>query len=129
MVALYLKSAGWRDVRLSPGSRGPADIIASHAGVTWFIQVKASSGLPRLKGREISRLRVLANERKGIAVISTLQPLASGAFLTGNYALNFYEIESWRVLDPAVPSDATGDRSPSSKNKSSHRLLENRSRR
>ena len=113
MVALYLKSSGWSDVRLSPGSRGPADITASHRDSEWFIQVKASSGLPRLRSLEISRLKEFANERKGLAVLSTLQPLTSGAFLTGNFAINFYEMGSWKILDPAVPISRTEPHLPS----------------
>jgi hypothetical protein len=113
VVALYLKSSGWSYVSLSPGSRGPADITASHRDSKWFIQVKASSGLPRLRSREVSRLKEFANERKGLAVLSTLQPFASGAFLTGNFAINFYEIDSWKNLDPALPISRTAPRLPS----------------
>jgi Holliday junction resolvase len=102
VVALYLKAVGWPDVRLSPGSRGPADITASCPGALWYIQVKASSGIPRLKGREVRRLIKLAKENHGSAVVSTLQPFRAGAFSTGNFAVNFYEIDSWSLLDPTV---------------------------
>ena len=115
VVALYLKSIGWRDVRLSPGSRGPADIVASRPGAIWLIQVKASSGIPRLKTREIRSLKKMASERKGTAVVSTLQPFSAGAFSTGNFAVNFYEIDSWTSLDPTEFPDSK--ESPSLKSK------------
>lgn len=105
-MALYLKSIGWKDVRLSPGSRGPADIVASCTGSRWFIQVKASEGLPRLRAREMNRLRNLAKSHGGLAVVSTLQPFGPGSFKTGNFEMIFYELETWRVLDPVtVPGD------------------------
>jgi Holliday junction resolvase len=104
VVALYLKSAGWHDVKLSPGSRGPADIVATRSAERWFIQVKASAGVPRLKGREVRGLIRLAEMNGGLAVISTLQPSGSGSFITGNYAVTFYDLDGWRVLDPIKSS-------------------------
>jgi Holliday junction resolvase len=100
VVALYLKSVGWADVHLSPGSRGPADIVASCPGAVWYIQVKASSGIPRLKGREVHRLIKLAHENRGSAVVSTLQPFSASGFSTGTFGVNFYELDSWKTLDP-----------------------------
>ena len=100
VVALYLKSVGWTDVKLSPGSRGPADIVATCPDALWYIQVKASSGVPRLKAREVNRLMKLANENRGSAVVSTLQPILANAFSTGSFGVNFYELDSWRSLDP-----------------------------
>jgi hypothetical protein len=108
VVALYLKSVGWTDVRLSPGSRGPADVIASCRNALWYIQVKASSGIPRLKAREVSRLLKLAAENRGSAVVSTLQPIPSLAFSTGNFGVNFYELDGWKVLDPTEFPDSRG---------------------
>lgn len=102
VIAMYLKSTGWDEVRLSPGSRGPADITASCPGRFWLIQVKASSGIPRLKAREIVRLKTAATERHGTAVIATLQPLNTGVFSTGNFAVNFYDAKDWAALDPAA---------------------------
>lgn len=100
VVALYLKSMGWANVKLSPGSRGPADIVASCPNALWYIQVKASSGIPRLKAREVRSLMKLADENRGSAVISTLQPFSARAFSTGTFGVNFYELDSWRALDP-----------------------------
>ncbi|MGI0025401.1 MAG: restriction endonuclease [Nitrososphaera sp.] len=100
VVALYLKSVGWEQVHLSPGSRGPADIVASCQDALWYIQVKASSGIPRLKAREVRGLMKLAHENGGSAVVSTLQPFSAGAFSTGTFDVNFYELDSWRSLDP-----------------------------
>jgi hypothetical protein len=98
VVALYLKSAGW-DVALSPASRGPADIVATCEDSKWFVQVKASSGIPRLKGYEVKRLQDLASSNGGLAVVSTYQPFPGG-FSTGNYSILFYLLDSWQELDP-----------------------------
>jgi len=99
VVALYLKSMGWEDVRLSRGSRGPADIVATCKNVKWFIQVKASGGIPRLKGYEVRRLMELGKSKNGLPVVSTYQPFGNG-FSTGNYSILFYLLDSWQVLDP-----------------------------
>lgn len=99
VVALYLKSSGW-NVALSRGSRGPADIIATCGNEQWFIQVKSSAGVPRLRGYEIKRLKEIAANKGGLPVISTLQPFRGG-FSTGNYSILFYMLDSWQSLDPA----------------------------
>ena len=101
IVGLYLKSIGWQDVRLSRGSRGPADITAlpCNGGVRWLIQVKASSGIPRLKGYEVKRLMDFAKNNDSLPVVATYQPLSSG-FSTGNYSILFYLLDSWQELDP-----------------------------
>jgi hypothetical protein len=98
VVALYLKTIGW-DIRLSPASRGPADIVAINHSEKWFIQVKASSGIPRLKGFEVKRLMELAERNDGQPVVSTFQPFPCG-FSTGNYSILFYLLDSWQALDP-----------------------------
>src|SRR5206468_6078930 len=98
IVALYLKSIGW-DVRLSPASRGPADIDANCDSSKWFIQVKASSGIPRLKGYEVKRLMELAKSKGGLSVVSTFQPFCGG-FSTGNYSILFYALDSWQAIEP-----------------------------
>jgi hypothetical protein len=100
LVGLYLKSIGWRDVRMSRGSRGPADITASCDGIRWLIQVKASGSVPRLKGFEIRRLMDFAECYDGLPVIATYQPIISGGFSTGNYSIFFYLLDSWQELDP-----------------------------
>jgi Holliday junction resolvase len=98
VVALYLKSSGW-NVVLSRGSRGPADIVATCSTARWFIQVKSSAGIPRLRGYEIKKLKEIAACKGGLPVISTLQPLAGG-FSTGNYSIIFYLLDSWQTLNP-----------------------------
>ncbi len=100
VVALYLKSMGW-GVTLSPASRGPADIIATCGddNSKWFIQVKASAGVPRLRGYEVKRLKELAESKNGLPVVSTFQPFPGG-FSTGNYSIMFYLLDSWQKLDP-----------------------------
>jgi hypothetical protein len=98
VVALYLKSIGW-NVALSPASRGPADIVAACDNSKWFIQVKASAGIPRLRGYEVKRLRELAEKNSGLPVVSTFQPFPGG-FSTGNYSILFYALDSWNALDP-----------------------------
>ena len=99
VVALYLKTIGW-DVRLSPASRGPADIVATFDESKWYVQVKASSGIPRLKGYEVRRLIDLARRNNGLPVVSTFQPFPGG-FSTGNYSILFYLLDNWQVIDPA----------------------------
>ena len=98
IVALYLKSLGW-NVVLSRGSRGPADIIATCGNAYWFIQVKSSASVPRIRGYEIKRLKEIAACKGGLPVISTLQPFHSG-FSTGNYSILFYMLDNWQALDP-----------------------------
>ena len=98
VVALYLKSSGW-NVALSKGSRGPADIIATCSNTRWFIQVKSSAKVPRLRGYEIKRLKEISATNGGLPIISTLRPFSSG-FSTGNYSINFYLLDSWQTLDP-----------------------------
>ena len=118
VVVLYLKLKGW-DIKLSKGSRGPADIIATRAFKKWLIQVKSSSLIPRLKGSEVKRLRKMAQRDKGHAVIATFQPIetAIGTPMTeqnilelytkdtailqfGNYAMSFYSLKDWKRLRP-----------------------------
>jgi len=98
MVALYLKAVGW-DVWLSPASRGPADIVATCNDHKWFIQVKASLGIPRLKGFEVKRLKELSEKSNGLPVVSTFQPFPAG-FSNDKYSILFYELDSWRLIDP-----------------------------
>src|SRR2546422_9673686 len=98
IVALYLKSIGW-DVRLSPASRGPADIVANCDSSKWFIQVKASSGIPRLKGYAVKRLMELAKSKSGLPVVSTFQPFCGG-FITDNYSLFFFVLFNWQAIKP-----------------------------
>lgn len=100
VVALYLKSLGW-NVALSRGSRGPADIIATCGNAYWFIQVKSSAGVPRIRGYEIKKLKEIAACKGGLPVVSTLQPFHSG-FSTGNYSILFYMLDNWQALDPEV---------------------------
>jgi hypothetical protein len=98
VVALYLKSMRW-DVALSTASKGPADIMAICNNSKCFIQVKASSGIPRLKGYEVKRLAKLAKSSGGLPVVSTFQPF-SGGFSTRSYSILFYLLQSWHELDP-----------------------------
>jgi hypothetical protein len=107
VVALYLKSIGWDDVHLSKGSRGPADIVATCKSAKWFIQVKASGGVPRLRGYEVKRLMELAASKDGMPVVSTYQPFGSG-FSTGNYSILFYLLDSWQAIDPVEALECEG---------------------
>ena len=72
VIAIYLQSYGW-NVQLSPGSRGPADLIATQGSDKWLIQVKSSSNIPRLKGHELNQLRKMAKIANGQPVIATVQ--------------------------------------------------------
>ncbi len=117
VVALYLKSMGW-DIALSPASSGPADIVATYDCSKWFIQVKASAGIPRLRGYEVKRLKELAESKNGLPMVSTLQPFPDG-FSTGNYSILFYAFDSWRELDPMEFLEC-GDRIASRSSTRSH---------
>ena len=107
VVALYLKSLGW-NVTLSRGSRGPADIIATCGNAYWFIQVKSSAGVPRIRGYEIKRLKEMAASKGGLPVVSTFQPFRSG-FSTGNYSILFYMLDNWQALDPVSVLESDSD--------------------
>lgn len=133
MVALYLRSRGWK-IELSKGSRGAADIVATKRNYTkWMIQVKSSSGIAHLKGYEVKRLKEVAERNDGLAVIATLQPAEivlplseidsaqdksmtdkkrdgyykQGTARLGNYAIVFYSLSNWKKIlpSPAKRSD------------------------
>ena len=73
IIALYLISKGWQ-VKLSKGSRGPADLMAKKDLVLLYMQIKASSKLPRVKGSNISKLKNKSHIEGALPVIATLQP-------------------------------------------------------
>ncbi len=67
-VADKLKKKGFKNVRRSKGSRGPADIYAMGPdNKKYYIQVK--SGSARATKEEIKRLRKVAKKRRGVAVV------------------------------------------------------------
>jgi len=66
-VANYLSDIGFKNIRRSAGSRGPADIYARKGDQKYYIQVK--SGSARASIKEIARLRKLAKDRKGVAAV------------------------------------------------------------
>lgn len=112
VITIYLKLRGWKIEQLSKGSKGPADIIASNKTTRWFIQVKSSTGLPRLKGYEVKRLRELAEISNGLPVIAILCPIelhnaSSEANKEldyanlGNYAIYFYSLHDWKRILPS----------------------------
>ena len=72
-IALYLISKGWQ-VKLSKGSRGPADLMAKKDLILLYIQIKASSKLPRIKGSNIIKLKSKSHLEGAFPVIATLQP-------------------------------------------------------
>lgn len=65
-VAKRLKTLGFKNVRKSAGSRGPADIYARKGANKYYFQVK--SGAARLTGYDVRRLRAHAKKRGGTAV-------------------------------------------------------------
>lgn len=65
-VARDLKDKGFENVRMSAGSRGPADIYARKDGTKYYVQVKSNSARLDSEGR--GDLRALARERGGVAV-------------------------------------------------------------
>lgn len=74
IIALYLLSKGW-DVKLSRGSRGPADLMAKKDLILLYIQIKASSKLPRIKGSTITKLKNKSITDGAVPVVATLQPI------------------------------------------------------
>lgn len=76
IIALYLLSKGW-DVKLSRGSRGPADLMAKKDLILLYIQIKASSKLPRIKGSTITKLKNKSITDGAVPVVATLQPIFS----------------------------------------------------
>lgn len=66
-IVNYLKKKGFRNIRRSRGSRGPADIYAKRGNTKFYIQVKYGSAFTTRK--EITRLRKLARERKEVAAV------------------------------------------------------------
>jgi hypothetical protein len=73
IIALYLISKGWQ-VKLSKGSRGPADLMAKKDLILLYMQIKASSKLPRIKGSNITKLKSKSHLEGALPVIATLQP-------------------------------------------------------
>ena len=76
IIALYLISKGW-EVKLSKGSRGPADLMAKKDLILLYIQIKASSKLPRIKGSAITQLKNKSFTDGALPVVATLQPILS----------------------------------------------------
>jgi Holliday junction resolvase len=115
IITIYLKLKGW-DIQLSKGSRGPADIIATRNSTIWFIQVKSSTSLPKLKGYEVKRLKEIANISGGLAVIAILRPAyrenlnnslsperdkKTYEVNLGKYSIFFYSLDSWKAITPS----------------------------
>ena len=119
-IALHIMSKGW-NVKFSRGSRGPADLYASKKSEEWYIQVKASTKAPRIKGLDILRLEKLASSAGACPVLALLQPsinanpiLSPGVSerLTGQesdcssigrlqrFYLSFYNLINWSKLEP-----------------------------
>ena len=74
IIALYLLSKGW-EVKLSKGSKGPADLMAKKDLMLLYIQIKASSKVPRIKGSAISKLKSKSFMDGALPVVATLQPM------------------------------------------------------
>jgi len=74
IIALYLLSKGW-EIKLSKGSRGPADLMAKKDLILLYIQIKASSKLPRIKGAAITKLKSKSINEGALPVVATLQPI------------------------------------------------------
>ena len=74
IIALYLLSKGW-EVKLSKGSKGPADLMAKKDLILLYIQIKANSKLPRIKDSAISKLKSKSFMDGALPVVATLQPM------------------------------------------------------
>lgn len=66
-VANLLKEDGYTNIRRSAGSRGPADLYARKGENKYYMQVKTGSA--RASPYEIKRLRAMARNRGGTAVV------------------------------------------------------------
>jgi Holliday junction resolvase len=82
-VASDLRSKGFRNIRQSAGSRGPADIYAYKGGQKYYVQVK--SGTARINSQGINRLRRLARDRGGTAVVINRQNAKNKWRFFGNW--------------------------------------------
>ena len=116
IIALYLLSKGW-EVKLSKGSRGPADLMAKKDFILLYIQIKASSKLPRIKGSAITKLKSKSINDGALPVVATLQPIFpivnSVRNITNNDSINlsnkkkekmnfkiyFYDLSDWSHMN------------------------------
>ncbi|HKO41054.1 MAG TPA: hypothetical protein VJU85_07310 [Nitrososphaeraceae archaeon] len=116
IIALYLLSKGW-EVKLSKGSRGPADLMAKKDLILLYIQIKASSKLPRIKGAAITKLKSKSINEGALPVVATLQPIFpivnSVRNITNNDTINlsnkkkekvnfkiyFYDLSDWSHMN------------------------------
>ena len=116
IIALYLLSKGW-EVKLSRGSRGPADLMAKKDLILLYIQIKASSKLPRIKGAAITKLKSKSMNEGALPVVATLQPIFpimnSVRNITNNDTINlsikkkekvnfkiyFYDLSDWSHMN------------------------------
>jgi len=116
IIALYLLSKGW-EVKLSKGSRGPADLMAKKDFILLYIQIKASSKLPRIKGSAITKLKSKSINDGALPVVATLQPIFpivnSVGNITNNDTINlsnkkkekmnfkiyFYDLSDWSHMN------------------------------
>jgi hypothetical protein len=121
-IALHIISKGW-DVKFSRGSRGPADLYASKESEEWYIQVKASTKAPRIKGSGVLSLEKLALSAGACPVLALLQPsinsnpvlssevlrtertvneggICGSEDLLQQFYLSFYNLVDWSKLEP-----------------------------
>lgn len=123
-IAVYMMSKGW-NIKLSKGSKGPADIYASKGSKVWYIQVKASTKVPRIKGADIIKLENLASLSGACPVVAFLQPVLNATTINliefskhmerqqndrnsitemqmqiQKFYLSFYDLGNWSRLEP-----------------------------
>ena len=116
IIALYLLSKGW-EVKLSKGSRGPADLMAKKDLILLYIQIKASSKLPRIKGAAITKLKSKSINEGALPVVATLQPifpimnsvrnitnndttnLSNKKKEKENFKIYFYDLSDWSQMN------------------------------
>lgn len=105
ITGLYLSNSNWL-VFFSKGSRGPADIVAKQKDTILLIQVKSSTRVPRIRGREIQGLVQMANKiSNSYPLISLVHPQLNcntnnNTISFGNYSLNFFLLPEWISVDP-----------------------------
>ncbi|HKR74311.1 MAG TPA: hypothetical protein VJR94_09385 [Candidatus Nitrosocosmicus sp.] len=105
LTGLYLSNNNWL-VYFSKGSRGPADIIAKQDDTLLLVQVKSSTKIPRIRGREILHLIQMANKiSNSYPILSLVHPQLNcntnnNTIFLGNYSLNFFLLPEWTSIDP-----------------------------
>ena len=81
-------------------------IVAKQDNTILLIQVKSSTRIPRIRGREVHNIIQMANKiRNSYPILSLVHPnlecnINKNTISFGNYLLNFYLLPEWISIDP-----------------------------